>query len=172
MNKFLILDRDGTLIEHVHHLVDEDLVSILDGVIEGLHKFMSMGYRFGVITNQSVMSESFENISKVRRINSKLKKMLQAESINIEFFKICPHSAVDFCLCRKPKILLGEQAISEFEIDRSTSFMIGDRKSDIQFGIGLGLKTILIGTDDLDEIVPTYSVQSILVAAEKIELGL
>ena len=73
MNKYLLLDRDGTLIKHVHHLVDESLVSVLDGVIEGLHKFKSMGYRFGIITNQSVMSESEENAEKVLRVNSKLK---------------------------------------------------------------------------------------------------
>ena len=49
--------------------------------------------------------------------------------------------------------------------------MIGDQNSDIEFGIGLGLKTVLIGKPDFGEIAPTYSVQSILQAAHKIESG-
>jgi D-glycero-D-manno-heptose 1,7-bisphosphate phosphatase len=169
MKKYLILDRDGTLIKHIHHLVDESLVSILDGVVDGLHVFKSMGYRFGIITNQSVMSESMENVNKVFRINSKLKNILELEGISIDFLKICPHSPLANCLCRKPKTHLGEQAISEYKIDRSTSYMVGDQKSDIEFGIGLGLKTIFIGVIDFREITPTYSVQSILQAAQKIE---
>jgi len=169
MNKYLLLDRDGTLIKHVHHLVDESLVSVLDGVIEGLHKFESMGYRFGIITNQSVMSESAENAEKVLRINSKLKNILELENISIDFFKICPHSPLVNCLCRKPRTQLGEEAISEYKIDQSASYMVGDQKSDIEFGIGLGLKTIFIGKATFPEIIPNYSVQSILHAAQKIE---
>jgi HAD superfamily hydrolase (TIGR01662 family) len=169
MNKYLLLDRDGTLIKHIHHLVDESLVSILDGVVDGLRVFKSMGYRFGIITNQSVMSESVENVNKVLCINSKLKNILELEGISIDFFKICPHSPLAICLCRKPKTHLGEQAISEYKIDRSTSYMVGDQKSDIEFGIGLGLKTIFVGVTDFREITPTYTVQSILHAAQKIE---
>ncbi len=169
MNKYLILDRDGTLIRHIHHLVDESLVSILDGVVDGLNKFKSMGYRFGVITNQSVIAESTENLSKVFHINLKIIDTLQSQNLLIDFFKICPHSPSAMCLCRKPKTLLGEQAISEYNIDRSSSYMIGDQNSDIEFGVGLGLKTVLIGKPDFGEITPTYSVQSILQAAQKIE---
>ena len=49
--------------------------------------------------------------------------------------------------------------------------MIGDQKTDIEFGIRLGLKTILIGEVDFPEITATYTVQSLLQAAQKIEAG-
>jgi histidinol-phosphate phosphatase family protein len=172
MNKYLLLDRDGTLIKHIHHLIDESLVSILDDVIEGLHKFSSIGYKFGIITNQSVMSRSVDNAKKVLLVNSKLENILQLENISIDFFKICPHLPEANCLCRKPKLQLGEEAINEYKIDRNSSYMIGDQKSDIEFGVGLGLKTILIGGAHFPDITPTYSVQSLLQAAQKIESGI
>ena len=101
--------------------------------------------------------------------NVNLKNLLELESISIDFFKICPHSPLVNCLCRKPKTQLGEQAVSEYNIDQSTTYMVGDQKSDIEFGVGLGLKTIFIGKATFHEIIPTYSVQSILQAAKKIE---
>ncbi len=50
----------------------------------------------------------------------------------------------DNCNCRKPKIGMLMQAISEFNIEPTLSWMIGDNDSDIQAGFAVGCKTIKI----------------------------
>ena len=52
------------------------------------------------------------------------------------------------CDCRKPKPGMLLKAADDFNIDLSSSWMIGDSESDIQAGISAGCKTGLITTDD------------------------
>lgn len=53
--KYLLLDRDGTLIKHVPYLCRIDQVEILPGVIPTLVSAAEMKFRFGIITNQSAI---------------------------------------------------------------------------------------------------------------------
>jgi histidinol phosphatase-like enzyme len=65
-------------------------------------------------------------------------------SANIDLFLYCPHD-IGECNCRKPDIGLFLEAERFFDVDKSQSYMIGDRESDIAAGRDYGVKTILIG---------------------------
>ena len=52
---FVIFDRDGTLIEHVPHLVDPELVQIKEDLGKALLLLQSYDFKFGIISNQSVI---------------------------------------------------------------------------------------------------------------------
>jgi histidinol phosphatase-like enzyme len=41
---------------------------------------------------------------------------------------------------------MGLQLIKKYHIDPSNSFMIGDKKADVEFGRAIGFKTILVTT--------------------------
>ena len=45
----------------------------------------------------------------------------------------------------KPKSTLFEKANKKYNIDKTKSYMIGDRFSDIEAGISFNIKTILLG---------------------------
>lgn len=62
----------------------------------------------------------------------------------IQNFYVCPHDATDFCTCRKPQPGLIQKAAFELEIDLVNSFMIGDRKSDIEASRSAGCKAFYI----------------------------
>ena len=64
--------------------------------------------------------------------------------LGIKNIYICPHDNEDKCICRKPKNGLIENAIKKLNIDRKVSFLVGDRKKDIDAGIKSKLKTIYI----------------------------
>lgn len=145
--KYIILDRDGTIIRLVHHLKDAEQVEIIPGVADALGELKSLGFRFGIISNQSVIGRGKANTFEVEEVNRKITDYFDKLSIEFDFFLFCPHKPEDECLCRKPKTLLGEIVMEKFSIDPSKSFMIGDAISDIEFGNRLGLKSILISDE-------------------------
>ncbi len=143
--KFLILDRDGTLIHHVHHLSHVDQVSIIEESIKGCLEFKARGFEFGMITNQSVIGLGIARKEDVDEINSLVKKRFRENNLDLKFMYLCPHTSLDMCDCRKPAPRLGLKAINNFNIDLDESFMVGDSESDMEFGYNLCMKTIFIG---------------------------
>ena len=145
--KYLILDRDGTIIRLVHHLKDPKLVEFIPGVANALEKLKGLGFRFGIISNQSVIGRGKASIEEVKAVNLRITNYFEKIGIEFDFFLFCPHKPEDNCLCRKPNTLLGETAIEDFSIDPGKSYMVGDAISDIEFGNRLGLKSIMISAE-------------------------
>lgn len=157
-----MLDRDGTLIAHIHHLIEPEKVVLTDGATEGLQKLGQAGYRFGVITNQSVVERGLATREVVDSVNEKVAQLLMKSGVVLDFIFVCPHISATACTCRKPMTALGEQAILEFEIDVDQSYMVGDRASDIEFGAKLGLRTILIDSNSSQICKPDLKAKNIL----------
>ena len=141
---FVIFDRDGTLIDHVHHLVNPDFVQLKKDLGSALQILKGDNFEFGVITNQSVIARGLSTSSEVELINSVIIKYLIGLGIEIDFFYYCPHLESDNCTCRKPKIGFGEKAIIEHNLDPAVSFMVGDQESDMLFGKNFGCKTVQV----------------------------
>jgi histidinol-phosphate phosphatase family protein len=165
-NKYIIFDRDGTLIKHVHYLTKIDDIEFLPGVVEGLAALATIGYKFGIITNQSLIGRKIANEAIVDKVNLHILDCLKLYNINIDFVYICPHIPSEECECRKPKIGLGVKALSNFAINTSISYMIGDAMSDIQFGINLGLKTVQINPLDHIHSEADFVTNNMIIAAE------
>jgi D-glycero-D-manno-heptose 1,7-bisphosphate phosphatase len=165
-HKYIILDRDGTLIKHVPYLIRIEDIEFLPGVFQGLSKLKKMGYKFGIVTNQSLIGRNFAKKLDVDRINSYILECMKSYEINIDFVYICPHAPSQKCACRKPDIQLGLKAIENFSINTGLSYMIGDAMSDIQFGINLGLRTIQINPLDFVHTEAGFVTDNMLVAAE------
>lgn len=154
-NRYVLLDRDGTLIEHIHHLSSRELVKIYDDTFEGLRKIASLGFRFGIITNQSIVNRGLATLEQVDDINQHIASTLKEMGISIDFILVCPHVPEDLCDCRKPNPALGRLAIEKFKIDPTKSFMVGDQASDVEFGIRLGVTPIGIRNQELKSVCPT-----------------
>jgi histidinol-phosphate phosphatase family protein len=139
---FVLFDRDGTLIEHVHHLVDPELVQIKKDLGKALQLLQKNDFKFGIISNQSVIARGLATNLDVTSVNSKIIEFLKPLGIVIDFVYFCPHLPDSGCSCRKPEIGLGLRAIEEHHLDPSVSFMVGDQESDMIFGRNLGCNTI------------------------------
>lgn len=146
-SKFILLDRDGTLIEEKNYLHDPDDVKILPGVVKGLKKLAAEGYKFIVLTNQSGIGRGYFNDQDMYSVNAKILLSLLNEGIEILRFYHCPHSPEEDCECRKPKPGMVYNASSElgFLID-DIYCVIGDKKSDIELAENIGVKSILVLT--------------------------
>jgi len=156
---FVIFDRDGTLIDHVHHLVNPGLVQTKSDLGQALRLLQNYDFKFGIISNQSVIGRGLATNLDVESVNSKIIEFLKPLGIVIDFVYFCPHLPDGGCNCRKPEIGLGQRAIDEHHLDPSASFMVGDQESDMIFGRNLGCKTIqLQGGADKSVFADYYSV--------------
>ena len=145
MNKAVFLDRDGVVIKasvingRPYPAASLDEVQITPGfdqVSQMLHK---AGYLLIVITNQPDVARGTQTRNVVESINQFLLDRLPIEKVYT-----CYHDNADGCECRKPKPGLLLQAAREYDIDLNSSYMVGDRWSDIDAGNAAGCQTIYI----------------------------
>ena len=74
-------------------------------------------------------------ILRIFSVFSKLNKLitiLKDNGITILKTYCCPHNDKDCCDCKKPKTGMVDQALSEFEIDITKSFCVGDNYTDYE----------------------------------------
>ena len=162
---YVLFDRDGTLIKHVHYLVDPSKVELLANSALGLKMLKNFGFRFGIITNQSVINRGLATEDQVNAVNNRVIELFQFEGIDFDFILYCPHTPDEVCDCRKPAVALGQQAINEYDIDPTISFMLGDQPSDVIFGLQLGFRSIKIGDEMHNEPQADFHAKDLLEAA-------
>lgn len=153
MEKVIFLDRDGTLNEEVNYLYRPEDLKLLPGVAEALRSFKDQGYRLVVITNQAGVARGYYREEDVDILHGCLNKILAEKGAEIDAFFYCPHhpehgigAYKKKCHCRKPETGMFEQAEQCFSIDKSSSWMIGDKLIDVEAGHNYGVNTLLVGT--------------------------
>ena len=157
--KAIFLDRDGTINKYVGFLRDIDQFELIDGVAEAIKKINNAGYLAIVITNQPVIARGEVTFEQLDEIHNKMETLLGQEGAYLDGIYFCPHHPdkgfegeipelkID-CECRKPKPGMILQAAKDFNIDLSSSWMVGDGKSDIECGKNAGCRAALIGNDN------------------------
>jgi D-glycero-D-manno-heptose 1,7-bisphosphate phosphatase len=171
--RFVVLDRDGTLIEEREYLSDPDRVRLLAGVAPALRELRQMGYGLVVITNQSGIGRGFFDRAQLQRVHQRLGELLQAEGVYLDALYVCPHAPEDGCACRKPKLGLLQKAAEDLGFDMASSIVIGDKASDIEMGGLAGAVTFLVrtgyGAQVAGEVTAEYVVDDLAGAAAAIE---
>jgi len=137
----LFIDRDGTLIEEPHdEQIDRlDKLRLLPGVIPALRSLRDAGYRFVLVSNQDGLGTASFPEESFRAPHEFLLHLLATQGIEFEAEFICPHLPGDDCRCRKPRTGLLDDFLASTAIDRSRSYVIGDRNSDLELAANLGL---------------------------------
>jgi D-glycero-D-manno-heptose 1,7-bisphosphate phosphatase len=146
----IFLDRDGVLNEKMpegFYVTSWDQFRPLPGAVEAIGRLNRVGLRVVVISNQRGIALGLYTTSDVHAIHAKFQALLETEGAHIDAFYFCPHDKKE-CDCRKPLPGLFEQAAVDFpDISSSTSAVIGDSLSDIEFGRRLGMLTVYIEGD-------------------------
>lgn len=140
--KYAFLDRDGALIYEPPDDFQIDSLEklfILPGVISGLKKLTSNGYKLVLISNQDGLGTNSFPKENFKTPQKEMLKIFAENDITFDQIFICPHFPEDNCECRKPKIGMVEKFLSENNIDKNNSFMYGDRESDRKFAKNIGI---------------------------------
>jgi imidazoleglycerol-phosphate dehydratase/histidinol-phosphatase len=142
----LFVDRDGTLIEEPEdHQVDSlQKVRFMPGVFAALAELRRRGFRLAMVTNQDGLgTHSFPRASFEEPQNFVL-EAFKSQGIEFEAVFVCPHLPSDGCSCRKPKIGLVKDYLRDAGVRLEDCAMIGDRESDLQFALNLGVRGLLV----------------------------
>ena len=173
--RYVILDRDGTIIVERHYLSYPNGVELLTGAAEGLRRMMKMNLGLIVVTNQSGVGRGYFDEDTVNRIHRRLQELLEAEGVTLEGVFYCPHAPEDNCGCRKPKPGLIVKAAGELDFEPHSGFVIGDKACDVELGKNVGATTFLVRTgygaeaSENGEVQPDYIVDDLVEAAGIIE---
>ena len=144
--RFVMLDRDGTVIKECHYLSDPGQVELLPRVGEGLRQLQDMGLGLVVLTNQSGIHRGYFGWKELERVHQVLRERLGAEGVELEGIFVCPHTPEEECECRKPAPGLVHQAARELGFDPQAGFVIGDKACDVDVGKRVGAGTFLVRT--------------------------
>jgi D-glycero-D-manno-heptose 1,7-bisphosphate phosphatase len=146
----VFLDRDGVLNRKMpegRYIASFSEFQPLPGVPQAIARLNRAGLRVIVVSNQRGIALGLYTSDDVRQVHAALQSWLQSHGARIDAFYFCPHDAQQ-CNCRKPLPGLFDQARAEFpEIAATSSVMIGDSLSDIEFGHRLGMTTIFLEGD-------------------------
>ena len=146
LKKAVFLDRDGTICEDVNYLSRPEQLKIFPFAAEAVRLLNDNNFLVIVITNQSGIARGFFDENTLLEIHEKLISELAEQSAKLDAIYFCPHNSDDNCACRKPKTGMLEQATKDFSIDLENSWMVGDKKIDIETGFNAGTKTALVLT--------------------------
>lgn len=153
LNKAVFLDRDGVINVEKGYLHRIEDFEFLPGVPQALLRLKEAGFLLIVVTNQSGVARGFYPLEAVHELHRYLQGELAAAGVAIDGFYICPHhpdhgpeNQPQDCSCRKPLPGLIEQALDDFQIDPSGSYLVGDKLSDIEAGKAAGCRCLLVRT--------------------------
>lgn len=157
--KAIFLDRDGTINKYVGFLRDIDQFELLPNVSNAIKKINDSGYLAIVVTNQPVIARGEVTRLELNKIHNKMETLLGQDGAYLNGIYYCPHHPhkgyegeipelkID-CDCRKPKPGMLIQASTDFNIDLSQSWMIGDSDNDILAGENAGCKTARVTEEE------------------------
>lgn len=172
LSKFVILDRDGTVIAEKEYLRDPNGVALLPGAREGLSALASNGVKLIIVTNQSGVGRKYFSMADVDAVNTRMTSLLAEAGVMIAQIYVCPHAPIDNCDCRKPRTGMIQKAAHDHGFDPASCWVIGDKAVDVDLGRNVGAKTILVRTGygaDLESKIqnrPDYIADNLADAAE------
>ena len=109
---------------------------------------MNLDYEIIIITNQSGIGRGYYSNNDFTNLTNWMINEFKKNNVNILKVYHCPHTSDENCNCRKPKIGMIQQSLNDFDIDLENSWLIGDKKSDIETAINANISNkILISQD-------------------------
>jgi histidinol-phosphate phosphatase family protein len=143
----LFLDRDGV----INHQIANDYVKkieefkLIDGVLDALKYFSGVFGRIVIVTNQQGINRGIMTEEQLHMLHDYFLDLVKTAGGRIDKIYFAPQLATESGYYRKPGVGMGLHAKKDFpEIEFEKSVIIGDSETDIEFGIKLGMKTVML----------------------------
>lgn len=150
----LFLDRDGVINKNIvgGYVTTWEEFEFLPDVFRALKYFNMMFGRVIIVTNQQGIGKKIMTKEQLHEIHNKLVEVVSEEGGKIDRIYYCPDLEEDESPCRKPEIGMALWAKRDFpEIDFNKCVMVGDKLTDMRFGLTLGMECFFV----TDKEVPT-----------------
>ncbi len=142
--RLIFLDRDGTLNPDPGYLSHPDQMVLFPGVAASLLRLHEVGYGLVVVTNQSGVGRGLITLENLHAIHVRMDHLLVAQGgVPLDHYALCTHRPDEGCICRKPSPHLLRDAAARMGADLSKSYMVGDRRIDLEAGRRAGCRGVV-----------------------------
>lgn len=132
MARFVFLDRDGTIIRDPGYGPTIADYALLPGAVEGMKALAAAGFQLVIVTNQSGIGRGYFEEAFYQVFRDHVERDLARQGVTIAHTYHCPHAPEAGCRCRKPEPGLLLRARDELGADLGTSWVIGDKPTDLE----------------------------------------
>jgi len=148
--KVLFIDRDGTLIEEPEdNQVDAvEKIRLVPNAIPALLELARNGFRLVMVSNQDGLGTASFPQQDFDICQQHTLQLFSSQGVSFDEIFICPHLPGDNCECRKPRSGLLTRYLAATDIDLAMSAVIGDRDTDMQLAERIGVRGLLVNTDN------------------------
>jgi histidinol-phosphate phosphatase family protein len=161
--KYLFLDRDGVInIERpADYVKDITEFVFIEGSLTAIAKLAPKFDHIFVITNQRGVGRGIMSAGNLQQVHDYMLSEIEKAGGKVSDIYICTDTD-STSINRKPNIGMAFQAQRDFsDINFRQSIMVGNSKSDIEFGDKLGMYTVLVGNkypkeDKIYKLVDAY----------------
>ena len=145
LRRAVFLDRDGVINRDTGYVRRVEDFEFIGGVVQALQEIQRRGYLLFVVTNQSGIGRGYYTLEDYQRVNAWMLACLASNAVILSGVYVCPHAPDAGCACRKPAPGMILQAQREHGLDLPNSWLVGDKRSDIEAAQRAGVgQTLLI----------------------------
>jgi D-glycero-D-manno-heptose 1,7-bisphosphate phosphatase len=150
----------------------EELVLVPD-MVGSLRLLRDAGYLLFLVSNQPNYAKGKNSLEQLQQVQAVLAASLEQGGVDFADFYYCFHhprgivaSHSGPCECRKPSPFFLRKASLEFGVSLPSSWMVGDRATDIECGQAAGVRTIRVLEDhpaqrEANEPVPDFEARDL-----------
>ena len=142
----VFIDRDGTISEEVGYINHVSRFRAFPYSAEAIRLLHENEWLAVLVTNQAGVARGYFTEDLIGATHQQLTRELERGGASLDAIYYCPHHPsvgeppyrAD-CDCRKPKPGLIQRAACDLAVDIASSWMVGDRYSDIELARNAGL---------------------------------
>jgi len=99
-----------------------------------------------IVSNQSGIGRGYFTEGDLAAVEARVQEVLAAGGARLDRLYHCPHAPEVGCACRKPAPAMAIDAARDLGLDLGRSFVIGDKRADVELGRSVGATAILVRT--------------------------